>query len=65
MSNSIKSISDVVYSEKYHSNWRKIEARMATKYPNVDRVKRICAIDYFKKFLILKVIEKVLSTSQS
>ena len=60
MNNAIKTISDVIDSEKYHNNWRRIEARMAKKYPDLDLVKRISAIAYFKRFLTLKVLEKVL-----
>jgi len=60
MSNSITSIYDVIDSEKYHNNWRRIETRMAEEYPDIDLVKRISAIAYFKKFLALKVIEKVI-----
>jgi hypothetical protein len=50
MSNSIKSISDVIDSEKYHNNWRRIDARMAKKYPDLDLGKRASAIAYFKRY---------------
>ena len=54
-----------VINVKYSNNWRQIEARMATKYPNLDLAERTSAIENFKRFLILKVIEKVLRISQS
>ena len=59
-----KKAQNVIYV-KYYNNWRQIEARGATKYPYLDLAERTSAIENFKRFLILKVIKKVLKISQS
>ena len=60
MNNRIDEILDIINNDIRRKDWKKLFLRLTKEFPHISVVRRLGAIYEFKKFLVLKVIEKVL-----
>jgi hypothetical protein len=59
MMNRIDDILDIINDDKYRKDWKSLFHRLTLEHPLVSVVRRLGAIYEFKKFMALKVVEKV------
>jgi hypothetical protein len=59
MNNRIDDILDIINDDKYRKDWKSLFLRLSKEHPLVSVVRRLGAIYEFKKFMALKVVEKV------
>jgi len=59
MNNRIDDILDIINDDKYRKDWKSLFHRLTLEHPLVSVVRRLGAIYEFKKFMALKVVEKV------